>query len=82
MSGTARAGHSASVDVAAAVYVHDLHGADVFHYAVDHAVITSASRVQATKLGTEGFAYTPRILGEGPEDELDAGRGDLLRQPL
>lgn len=62
--------------------MHDLHRVDVFHDAVDHAVITSTSSVQATKLTAEGPAYAPWIVGEGPEDELDASRGDLLRQPL
>jgi hypothetical protein len=75
-------GPSSPVDVAATVDVDDLHRANVLDDAVDHAVITSASRVQATKLGTEGLAYAAWIVGEGPEHELDAGRGDLLRQPL
>jgi hypothetical protein len=59
--------------------MHDLHRAGVFNDAVDHPVITSASGVQAAKLAAEGFAYSPWILSERPEDELDAGRGDLLR---
>lgn len=77
MSGAAKA-PSSPVDVAASVYVHDLHRAGVFDDAVDHPVVTSASSVQAAKLAAEGFAYSLWIVSEGPEDELDAGRGDLL----
>lgn len=70
------------VDVAASVYVHDLHRAGVFNDAVDHPVVTSASRVQPDKLAAEGLACSLWIISQRPEDELDAGRGDLLRQPL
>lgn len=75
-------GPSPPVYVAAAVDVHDLHRAGVFGDAVDHAVVTSPSRVEADQFGTEGFAYPSWIVGKGPEDELDASRGDLLRQLL
>ena len=77
MSGTAKA-PSSPVGVAASVYMHDLHRARVFNDAVDHPVVTSASRVQAAKLAAEGLAYSLWIVSQGPEDELDAGRGDLL----
>jgi hypothetical protein len=69
---------SSPVDVAASVYVHDLHRAGVFNDAVDHPVVTSASRVQAAKLAAEGLAYSMWVVSERPEDELDTGRGDLL----
>lgn len=62
--------------------MQDLHRAGVFNDAVDHSVVTSASRVQAAKLAAERLAYSRWIVIERPEDELDAGRGDLLRQPL
>jgi hypothetical protein len=69
---------SSPVDVAASVYMHDLHRAGGLDDAVDHTVVTSASRVQAAKLAAEGLAYSLWIVSESPEDELDAGRGDLL----
>jgi hypothetical protein len=69
---------SSPVDVAASVYMHDLHRAGVFNDAVDHPVVTSASRVQPNKLAAEGLAYSLWIVSERPDDELDAGRGDLL----
>jgi hypothetical protein len=58
--------------------MHDLHRAGVFNDAVDHPVVTSASRVQPNKLAAEGLAYSLLIVSERPDDELDAGRGDLL----
>jgi hypothetical protein len=58
--------------------MHDLHRAGGFDDAVDHPVVTSASRVQPAKLAAEGLAYSPWIVSERPEDELDAGRGDLV----
>lgn len=73
-------GASSPVDVTAAVDVYDLHRASVFNDAVDNAVVTPPRRVQAGKLCTEGLAYPSRTDGKGPEDELDAGRRDLLRQ--
>lgn len=66
------------LDVAASVYMHDLHRAGVFNGAVDHPVVTSASRVQAAKLPAEGLAYSLWIFSERPANELHAGRGDLL----
>ena len=57
----------------------DLHGAGVFDHAVDDSVVASASRVQAAELTAERLAYTLWIVCEGSEDELDAGRGHLLR---
>jgi hypothetical protein len=69
---------SSPVDVAASVYMHDLHRAGVFNDAVDHPVVTSASSVQPDKLAAEGLAYSLWIVSERPDDELDAGRGDLL----
>ena len=69
---------SSPVDVASSVYVHDLHRASVFNDAVDHPVVSSASRVQPAKPAAEELAYSLWIVGERPEDELDAGRGDLL----
>jgi hypothetical protein len=74
---TARA-TSSPVDIAAAVYMYDLHRARVFNDAVDHPVVTAASRVQAAEFTAEGLAYSPWIVTERPVDELDAGRGDLL----
>jgi hypothetical protein len=59
--------------------MQDLHGAGAFHDAVDHSVVTSASTVQAAKLASERLAYSLWIVSERPEDELDAGRGDLFR---
>lgn len=73
---------SSPVDVAASVYMHDLHRAGVVNDAVDHPVVTSATRVQPAKLAAEGLAYSLWIVSERPEDELDAGCGDLLWQPL
>jgi len=70
------------VDVAASVDMQDLHRAGVFNDAVDHSVVTSTSRVHTAKLATGRLAYSLWIASERPEDELDAGRGDLLRQPL
>ena len=58
--------------------MQDLYRVGVFNDAVDHSVVTSASRVQTAKLTTEGFAYSLWIVSERPEEELDAGRGDLL----
>ena len=58
--------------------MHDLHRAGVFNDAVDHPVVTSAGTVQPDKLAAEGLAYSLWIISETPEDELDAGRGDLL----
>lgn len=66
------------VDVAASVYMHDLHRAGVFNDAINHPVVTSASRAQPDKLAVEGLAYSLWIISERPEDEFDAGRGDLL----
>jgi hypothetical protein len=81
VSGTTKA-RSSPVDVAASVYMHDLHRAGIFKDSVDHAVITSASSVQTAELAAEGLAYPLWIVAERPEDELDAGRGDLLWQSL
>lgn len=58
--------------------MHDLHRAGVFNDTVDHPVVTAASRVQPAKLAAEGLAYSLWIVSERPEEELDAGRGDLL----
>ena len=58
--------------------MQDLHRAGVFIDAVDHSVVTSASRVQAAKLAAERLAHSLWVVSEGPEDERDAGRGDLL----
>jgi len=58
--------------------MQDLHGAGVLNDAVDHSVVTAASRVQAAKLAAEQLAYSLWIVSERPEDKLDAGRGDLL----
>lgn len=58
--------------------MHDLHRAGVFNDAVDHPVVASTRGVQATKLAAEGLPYSLGIVSERPEDELDAGRGDLL----
>ena len=69
---------SAPVGVAASVYVYDLHRAGVFNDAVDHPVVTSTSRVQPGELAAEGLAHSLWIVSERPEDELDAGRSDLL----
>jgi len=57
--------------------MHDLHRARVFNDAVDHPVVTSASRVQAAEFTAERLAYSLWIVTERPEDELDAGRCDL-----
>jgi len=59
--------------------MQDLHGAGVFNYAVDDPVVTSASRVQAAELAAEGPAHSLWIFSERSEDELNAGRGHLLR---
>jgi hypothetical protein len=59
--------------------MYDLHGTGVVNDAVDHPVVTSASRAQAAELAAERLTYSPWIVSERPEDELDAGRGDLLR---
>lgn len=74
-----REGRLSPVDVAASVYMQDLHGAGVFTHAVDDPVVTSASRVQAAELAAEGLAHSLRIFSERSEDELNAGRGHLLR---
>lgn len=58
--------------------MQDLHRAGVFNDAVDHPVVTAASGVQPDKLAPEALAHSLWIVGERPEDELDAGRGDLL----
>lgn len=58
--------------------MQDLHRAGVFNDAVDHPVVTSAGRVQAAKLATEGLTYSLWIVSERSENELDAGGGDLL----
>ena len=68
-----------SGDVAASIYMHDLHGARVFKHTVDDAVVTSASRVQAAEFTAERLAHSLWIVSEGSKDELDAGRGHLLR---
>jgi hypothetical protein len=73
---------SSSVDVAAPVNMHDLHSAGVFNDAVDHPVVTSAGRVQATKLAAEGLAHSLWILSERPENECGARRGNLVWKPL
>ena len=57
----------------------DLNGAGVFEHAVDDPVVASASRVQAAELTAEKFAHSLWIVSERSEDELDAGRGHLLR---
>jgi len=62
--------------------MHDLHRAGVINDAADHPVVTSASSVQAGELAAEGLAYSLWIVSERPEDELGAGRSDLLWQPL
>lgn len=77
-----RAGLSVPVRVAASVYVHDLQGAGVFNDAEDHPVVTSTSRVQSGEFAAQRLAYSLWIVSERPEDELDAGRGDLLWQSL
>jgi hypothetical protein len=59
--------------------MQDLQRAGVFNDAADHSVVTSASGVQAANLAAERLAYSLGIVSESPEDELDAGRGDLLR---
>lgn len=59
--------------------MHDLHGAGVFKHAVDDPVVTSTSRVQAAELTAERLVHSLWIVSEGAEDELDAGRGHLLR---
>lgn len=76
------AASSSPVDVAASVYIHDLHRAGVINDAVDHPVVTSASSVQAGELAAEGLAHSLWIVSERPEDKLGAGRSDLLWQPL
>lgn len=81
-TGRAAKATSSPVDVAASVYMHDLHRAGVINDAVDHPVVTSASRVQAAELGAEGPAYSLWIASERSEDEPEAGRGDLCWQPL
>jgi hypothetical protein len=81
VSGTAKA-RSSPVDVAASAYVYDLHRAGVFNDSVDHPVVTPASRVQTAKFAAEGLAYSLWIVTEMPEDERDAGSGDLLWQSL
>lgn len=58
--------------------MQDLHGAGVFNDAVDDPVVASASRVQAAELAAEGLSYSLRVVGQRPEDEFDAGGGDLL----
>jgi hypothetical protein len=58
--------------------MHDLHRAGVCNDSVDHPVVPAASRVQAAKLAAKRLAYSLWTVTEGPEDELDAGRGDLL----
>jgi hypothetical protein len=59
--------------------MQDLPGAGVFNHAVDDPVVTSASRAQAPELAAEGLAHSLWIFSERSEDELDAGRGHLLR---
>ena len=73
---------SSPVNVAASVYMHDLHRAGVISDAVDHPVVTSASSVQAGELAAQGLAYSLWIISERPKDELDASSSDLLWQPL
>jgi len=75
----AKAVRLSSVDVAASIDVHDLDGADILKDAVDHPVVTSASRVQAAELAAQRLAHSLWIVSEGSEDELDASRGHLLR---
>jgi len=62
--------------------MQDLHRAGAVNDAVDHPIVTSASRVQTAELTAEELSYSLRIVGQRPEDELDAGGGDLLWQPL
>jgi len=71
-----------SEDVAPAVDVDDLYSARVLNDGVDDPVVAAASRVQANQLITKGFANPERVPDERAEDELDAGRRDLFRQPL
>jgi hypothetical protein len=58
--------------------MQDLHHLGVLDDAIDHSVVTSAGRVQAHKLTAERLAYSLWVVSEGSEDELDAGRGDLV----
>lgn len=67
------------VDVAASVYMHNLHGAGVVKHAIDDPVVASTSRVQTAELAAEGLAQSLWIVSERSEDKLDAGRGHLLR---
>ncbi len=55
--------------------MHDIHRVGVFRDAVDHAVVTSASGMQATKLGTEGLAY--RDIASDPLRPSSADRPEL-----
>ena len=73
---------SLSVDVAAAVDVHDLYSASFPDDCVDDPIVAAAGRVQADQIVTEGFANPMRVLHERSKDELDAGCRDLLRKPL
>ena len=58
--------------------MQDLDRAALFNDAVDHPVVTSASRVQTAELTAQELPYSLRVVGQRPEDELDAGGGDLL----
>ena len=60
-------GPSPPVYVAAAGDVHDLHRAGVFGDAVDHAVVTSPSRVEANQFGTEGLPTRRGLSARGPK---------------
>ena len=77
MSETAEA-PSSPVDVAASVYMQDLYRLGVLDDAIDHSVVTSASRVQADKLAAERLTHSLWVVSERSEDELNASRGDLV----
>lgn len=69
-----------AVHVAAPADMHDFNDSGVFHHRVHDAVITPASRVHSGHLVSEWLAATSwGVLGECPENELDAGCGDLVR---
>lgn len=78
VSDSAFIGGQLSVDVAAPVDVNDLYASFVLDDRVDDSVVAAASRSQAGKLIAERFADAGRVPGERTEDELDAGRSDLL----
>lgn len=58
--------------------MNDLYAAFVLDNRVDDSIVAAACKSQAGKLIAEWFAYPGGVPGERAEDELDAGRGDLL----